>query len=74
MSNRKENEMDVVFINFMTEKRFEERKATESLPANEILKVVDVDGKNGQTFYAWSPDGIGCFYYDTLEELRAEHF
>lgn len=65
--------MDVVFINFMTETRFEERKAAENLPANEILKVVDVNGKNGQTFYAWSPDGIGCFYYDTLEELRAEH-
>ena len=65
--------MEVVFINIMTEKRFEERKAAENLPANEILKVVDVDGKNGQTFYAWSPDGIGCYYYDNLEALRAEH-
>lgn len=23
--------------------------------------------------YAISPDGTGCYYYDSLEELREEH-
>lgn len=22
---------------------------------------------------AWSPDGIGCFWYDTLDEALAQH-
>ena len=23
--------------------------------------------------YAFSPDGIGCYHYDTLEELQEQH-
>jgi len=35
--------------------------------------VYAVGYPNGRSVYAWSPDGEGCYFYDTLEELRAEH-
>lgn len=28
---------------------------------------------NEKVSYAFSPDGEGCYYYDTLEELQEQH-
>ncbi len=34
---------------------------------------VEVNFPNGNVLYAWSPDGRGAFYYDTLAELEQNH-
>jgi hypothetical protein len=41
-----------------------------SLVACRVYRVVMRDGS---VQYAWSPDGVGCYWYDTLAELREQH-
>lgn len=48
---------------------FRELQNARKLPVNEPMKVVWADN----SYYAVSPDGEGCYYYDTLEELQAQH-
>jgi len=35
--------------------------------------VYEVLHEDGTTLYAWSPDGVGCYWYDSLEELLDQH-
>lgn len=40
-------------------------------PTDVAVRLVD---SNNKTYcYAWSPDGEGAFYYETLAELQSEH-
>jgi len=32
-----------------------------------------VEHEGGTTHYAWSPDGVGVYWYDTLDELLENH-
>lgn len=43
---------------------------TKTLQAERLYCVTD---KRGEEFYAWSPDGEGCYWYDTLEEAFEQH-
>jgi len=40
-----------------------------NLPTEEPIRVLWSEGAR----YAISPDGEGCYHYDTLAELRTEH-
>ena len=41
--------------------------------AVEPERVYEVTNSRGDTHFGWSPDGVGVFWYDTLNELDAEH-
>ena len=36
-------------------------------------QVYEVTNSRGDTHFGWSPDGVGVLWYDTLNELDAEH-
>ena len=35
--------------------------------------AVRIKCEDGSSVYAWSPDGYGAYYYDTLAEVRDNH-
>ena len=39
------------------------------LPVGRPIRVLWVDKQT----YIFSPDGEGCYYYDTLQELQEQH-
>lgn len=56
----------------ITEKAFEAIRENNRLQAEKAYKVFSKNYATGH-LYAWSPDGIGCYWYDTLTELKAQH-
>jgi hypothetical protein len=48
---------------------FEKFREWDRLEAEHAYRITDADGES----WAWSPDGIGCYWYDTREELEAQH-
>lgn len=61
-------------LTYITEDDFDALRAGERAP-REVLEAgayfltnVKADGA-----YAWSPDGVGCIWFNTLAELMAEH-
>lgn len=54
----------------MSEKRWDELEWDENRP---VEVPVEIHYSSGRIGYAWSPDGRGACYYETLEELQAQH-
>lgn len=40
-------------------------------PIDTPVKLIDQQGCHVQ--WAWSPDGFGAYYYETMFDLRQEH-
>ena len=49
--------------------RFEELSYTHDRPVEEIIAVTN---KGEVVAYAWSPDGQGAYWFDTIEELKED--
>jgi hypothetical protein len=52
-------------IKVYSDDEFEEVRARDKLEAGQGYRVGDG--------YAFSPDGIACYWYETLEELLEQH-
>jgi hypothetical protein len=52
-------------ISVASESTFEMLRGTGRVNSHQIYKV---DGQ-----FAWSPDGVGFYWYETLAECEAEH-
>ena len=50
--------------------RWDEQEWDGARPDNVIVRIKCADGTS---VYAWSPDGWGAYYYETLNEARANH-
>ena len=48
---------------------FTRLKAARELPVETPVKVLWADGAT----YIYSPDGDGCFYYDSFADLEEQH-
>lgn len=57
-------------VEHVTQDEFDAIREADALEAEQAYCVATPFGGEG---YAWSPDGIGCYWYDTLDELEAEH-
>jgi hypothetical protein len=57
------------------QERFEELRDNGYLKSYVAYEVRIDNGywKEPTTQWAWSPDGIGCFWYETVHELMYEH-
>lgn len=53
----------------LTDTRFKKLQELADLPIDKPIKI----HYDNRVMYAISPDGEGCYYYDTLAELKAEH-
>jgi hypothetical protein len=52
------------------DRTFEHKREEGLMRADERYKIIDRDGN--VTMYAWTVDGEGFVFYDTLEELRED--
>lgn len=60
----------------MSQKRWDALEWDGKRPSDVIVRLTpawkDVNGVEREG-YAWSPDGYGAYYYDSLEEARDNH-
>jgi hypothetical protein len=54
---------------------FERMRDRNELTPNKAYRVVHYGWHGGivSGHFAWSPDGVGCFFYDTYNELMENH-
>lgn len=57
-----------------TATEFDKLQWAERVPTGVACRIQFHNYPRPDTYsFAWSNDGIGCFWYDTLEELKENH-
>lgn len=63
----------------VTESYFDDLRADDRMQAETPYRVAfpngarDDDDKIVEALWAWSPDGFGCYWYGSLEQLNDNH-